>query len=119
MRHKFIVLLFISLLTVFSVKADFIEGTEDLPQMDGLMQIDDLSMSFDAPEGRILQSYQQSETLTKEQVESFYNATLPALGWEQIKPNVYEREMERLTMSFENKKDLLVVRFELKTDASL
>lgn len=100
------------------VQAAFIEGAEDLPQMDELMQVDDLSMSFDAPEGRILQSYQQSETLTQKQVETFYQETLPALGWTEVKKNVYERDNERLTLTFESQKGLLIVHFELKTNAS-
>ena len=116
MKNKIVsVLLFFFI--ICPLQAAFIEGTEDLPQMDELMQVDDLSMSFDAPEGRILQSYQQSETLTQKQVETFYQETLPALGWNQVQKNVYERENERLTLTFETQKGLLIVHFELKTNA--
>ncbi len=98
-------------------QAAFIEGTEDLPQMRELVPIEDLSMSFDTPEGRIFQSYQQSESLSQKQVEAFYKETLPALGWTEVKKNIFEREKEQLSLSFEKVNHILIVRFELKTDA--
>ena len=117
MTKKILSLIFFCFLSLPAASA-FIEGTEDLPQMDELLQIDDLSMSFDAPEGRILSFYQQSETLTQKQVEDFYRQTLPALGWTEVKKNTYERDMEQLNLTFEQNQNLLVVHIELKTNPS-
>ena len=93
----------------------FIVGSDDVPLMEGLITLSDLDMSFDAPEGRIIQSVAYSDSLLPEQVKKFYAETLPQLGWKQ-EGKEYFREKEALSIESYQLKGKTTVRFELKSN---
>ena len=93
----------------------FIVGSEDVPLMDGLITLPEMDMSFDAPEGRIVQSIAYSETLLPEQVSAFYAETLPQMGWVQS-GKTFVREKEGLSVESYRMKGKTTVRFELKSN---
>ena len=91
----------------------FIPGTEDVPLADGLVIVSgEEDVSFDTPAGQILIVEAASDTLSAEDVLSFYRRTLPALGWQQEGMCRFERESESLTISVQ-KQHPVSVRFEL------
>ena len=80
----------------------FLAGVEDLPLMPGLAEIADAATVFDAPQGRIVESY-AAGTVAAAEIRSFYAQTLPQLGWTavdagQAGPLEFRREGERLTL---------------------
>lgn len=116
MKRNVICLMVFALLCVGTPsRADFIAGTEDVPQMQSLMNVDDLSFSFDTPEGRIVEVYQQTTIASQQQIETFYRNALPALGWAPTQTNTYERDGETLALFFDKKDKILFVRFVLTT----
>src|SRR3546814_7081615 len=58
-------------------------GVEDLPLMPGLAEIADAATVFDAPQGRIVESY-AAGTVAAAEIRSFYAQTLPQLGWTAV-----------------------------------
>lgn len=112
------------LASALPVKAEgtaFMSGFEDLPLMNGLIQQDDASVSFDTPAGRIIEAYAESPKVEKKKIIAFYDRTLPQLGWKKLKKQKdtsatasYSRDGETLDISVENGEPV-VVRFELTT----
>lgn len=103
----------------FAAQPVFMSGFEDLPLMDGLKQFDDGAVAFDAPSGRIVEAYAQSEDVGRKSVLDFYGKTLPQLGWKRMKGAAsasvsFTREGEELTISVDDGTPA-TVRFELKT----
>jgi len=98
----------------------FMSGFEDLPLMDGLKQAEDAAVSFDAPSGRIIEAYAQSNEIGRSKITGFYDKTLPQLGWKRLAGKSkdssvsYAREGEVLTISIDNGTPVSV-RFELMT----
>lgn len=90
----------------------FLAGFGDLPLMKGLAAAPDSETVFDTPAGRIVEGYAVGPVLRKP-VETFYKKTLPQLGWQPVKPNVYRREKETLTIEFKKRGNTLTVRFML------
>lgn len=75
---------------------------EDMPLMDGLVELEDESVSFDKPEGRIIESYALMDQITKEQVTEYYKNTMPQFGWGRVKENMFysNANKESLELSF-------------------
>jgi len=65
--------------------APFIEGLEDVPMMDGMTQIKDSGVDFGNAESRLVEVYLESVKLNFDEVKSFYQKTLPQLGWAPLK----------------------------------
>lgn len=95
----------------------FVAGTEDVPLMDGLTAVTEDHISFDTPEGRIVQSSAFTTSLSLKQVLSFYQETLPQLGWIQKKQNTFERETDELVIDAQKNKTTLFIHFNLQTKA--
>lgn len=97
----------------------FFAGIEDLPVMPGLEQIQDAGLSFDKPEGRIVEVAASGKVSRREVVE-FYRAVLPQLGWRAAGKGRYRREGEHLNLSFSTSGSAsgprLTVRFSLRPD---
>lgn len=83
----------------------------DVPVMQGLEVLEEQSTVFDKPEGRIVVQIARAGGVSEKQISSFYAATLPSLGWKQIADNVYYREQERLTLTFQKNRDGILVTF--------
>ncbi len=96
-------------------KEAFLAGLEDVPLMPGLAEIEDAGVVFDKPEGRIVEAYARGE-LSAAQVLSFYNATLPQLGWRAESGGRFRREGEVLRLAFTTAGKRLTVRFSLSPD---
>ena len=88
----------------------FVSGFEDLPLMNGLTQIQQESVLFDTPQGRIVQA-SATGMVTREAVLTFYRETLPQLGWIAIDGQTYRREGEVLRLEFSDRDRALVVQF--------
>jgi hypothetical protein len=91
----------------------FLSGAEDLPLMPGLVEVPGESVTFDTPEGRLIEALAEG-AVTVAAVESFYDQTLPQLGWSVAGPRQYLREGEYLHIEFsEEGEGRLGVRFSL------
>ena len=92
------------------VRADsvaFIPGTEDIPLMPALVPLEDGTMRFDTPTGRVVESLAQSragQSLSPQSLSDFYNQILPGLGW-QADGTSFIRSGERLEIKIWPKSD--------------
>ncbi len=93
----------------------FFAGIKDLPVMPGLEQMRDAGVSFDKPEGRIVEVAASGKVSRRDVVE-FYRAVLPQLGWRAAGKGRYRREGEHLNLSFSVSGRALTVRFSLRPD---
>ncbi len=103
MNRFILILLFITV--SFSSYADepqFFSMLQDIPLMQGLEEIEDQTISFDKPEGRIIESNALMRDVTKEQVLNFYQVTLPQFGWGRVSDNQFFRNGEFLEIGFED-----------------
>jgi hypothetical protein len=93
----------------------FFAAIEDLPVMPGLEQVPDAGVSFDKPQGRIVEAAASGD-VTQEAVQAFYTAVLPQLGWDAAGEGRYLRDGERLVLSLSASGRTLTVRFSLFPD---
>lgn len=91
---------------------EFLAGFDDLPVMPGLAAVDGAGIVFDTPAGRIIEGY-AAGTVTEDAVRSFYDKTLPQLGWKRVAKNEFRREGEHLKIDFQGEDRTLTVRFTL------
>ncbi len=96
-----------------SPKPIFFESLYDVPVMDGLEEITGEAMLFDKPDGKIAFVAASTKTLTKSQIETFYEKTLPQMGWKKIKQNQYVRETEQLLIDVSIKNSVIIAQFTL------
>lgn len=93
----------------------FVDGFEDLPLMPGLTQEPDAMTAFDSPYGRIIESYASGRGKAND-VWTFYEDTLPQLGWERVsrsgRAEIFRREGEDLTVEVTQKGPAVTVRFQ-------
>lgn len=92
--------------------AGFLSIAEDVPLMPGLAESPDAATVFDKPSGRIAHTEAKGK-VSAAAVRKFYADTLPQLGWQNIGPEHYRREMEQLRLSVTGRDGALTVRFEL------
>lgn len=90
----------------------FVQGTEDVPLMAGLEPLRGASLEFDAPGGRLMETYARGP-LSAADVLGFYRRTLPQLGWHAVGNQSFVRESERLDIEFTGAAPDLIVRFSL------
>jgi hypothetical protein len=90
----------------------YVEGISDLPLMPGLTTLPDSGLVFDKPGGRIVEAFAEG-SLTPEAVRSFYDATLPQLGWRREGAGAYLREGERLKLDLSEDARGITVHFRL------
>ncbi len=84
----------------------------DLPLMPGMAEMPGAGLSFDKPEGRIVEVYAQGEG-TADAVLRFYRQTLPQLGWEAAGPRRFRREGEVLDLEVETAGGFVTLRCAL------
>jgi hypothetical protein len=105
--------LLLLLLTPLPALADsFVAGTEDVPLMPGLQPVAGSAISFDKPQGRIVEA-QASGKVTRAAVRQFYASTLPQLGWKPAGAETWRREREMLRLDFRGQDGELTVGFTL------
>lgn len=98
--------------------AEFIEGLEDIPIMEGLKQTQTDSISFGNEMSRFVEVYLEGEKIKSSEVENFYRSTLPQLGWKyggkKKKIISFYRDDEQLDIATEKDKPL-IIRITLKS----
>lgn len=90
----------------------FVAGVEDLPLMPGLTEVDGAATVFDAPQGRIVETF-AAGAVEPQAIESFYAQTLPELGWVAAGAREFRREGEKLTLEITPGAAATTVRFTL------
>lgn len=119
--------LYLSLVLLFCIlvpaqpKADsvspdvtFLQYVDDVPLMSGLFESTDETFIFEKPEGRIIKTTVLSETQNKQAIKTFYDQTLPELGWTVHRPNIYLRGDEKMTIEYSNDGSFTIVLFTLE-----
>ncbi len=91
--------------------ARYVAGVADLPLMPGLTERPEDGLVFDKPGGRIVEAF-ATGPLTWQEVRSFYESTLPELGWKPDRGG-YLREGERLQLSATEAPGVVTVKFRL------
>ncbi|MBR3502278.1 MAG: hypothetical protein IKO06_05160 [Alphaproteobacteria bacterium] len=97
---------------------EFVEGMEDIPLMDGLLQITKDDISFGNEETRLVEAYVSSKKQNFAKIASFYKDSLPQLGWNyqgnRGESLLFYRDGENLEIVRESANPL-IVRITLKT----
>lgn len=105
-------LMFLLAATMTLAADRFVSGTDDLPLMPGLEEVDGSAMVFSKPQGRIVE-VTASGTVTREAVRAFYDGTLPQLGWDRLETGRWRRENELLQFDMADSEAGLLVQFSL------
>lgn len=114
MKKILILTVVCNLLFSFNAKAlsSFIEGMEDVPIPDKMMQIQADNFSFENEETRLVEAYLQSNFGKFSFVAGFYESTLPQLGWELTQSDseslTFIRNNEELNITLTSKMPLIV-----------
>ena len=93
---------------------DFLEAIEDIPLPAGVRE-GESPVDFSTSWGRVIQADAHGD-VKREDVVSFYSASLPSLGWTRTSDDglIFERRGEALEISLENgADDQLLIRFKL------
>lgn len=93
-----------------AMAAEFFERLDDVPIMPALQPVDQAGIEFDAPSGRIVETYAIG-AVERRAVLDFYRDTLPQLGWRVGAGNAFRREDEMLRLDFFGPDGELTVRF--------
>lgn len=72
----------------------FLPGTEDIPLMEGLTQVEETA-SFDNPTERMVLISAQTK-LAKQNILEFYRKSLNNLGWQEKAPGQFKRGADSL-----------------------
>jgi hypothetical protein len=94
---------------------EYLSGHEDLPLLAGLHQDPDSVTVFDAPQGRIVETFAQTREPAKA-VLAAYAETLPQMGWTRQSPARYVRGAETLVFEVVDAGPPTVVRILLTSD---
>ena len=82
---------------------DFVKGSEDIPLLNNLEQIESDNVSFDSEAGSIA-SVDYSSSIDLEAVQEFYLKTLPQMGWKlthnDLRSSRFTRDGEKLEIEF-------------------
>jgi hypothetical protein len=97
----------------------FLSVVDDMPLMPGLTELRDQASDFQTPEGRIVDG-SAAGAVDARAVSSFYDRTLPALGWTREAPGRFVRDRERLVIAVApgTGKEAVTVRFSLRPQAA-
>jgi hypothetical protein len=98
---------------------EFLSVLDDMPLMPGLSEVRDQASDFQTPEGRIIDGT-AAGTVDARAVSTFYDETLPALGWRREAPGRFVRDRERLVIAVApgTAKGAVTVRFSVRPQAS-
>ena len=107
-----VALLLLLLVPAPALADSFVAGTEDVPLMPGLQPVAGSALTFDKPQGRIVEA-QARGALARGAVQRFYAATLPQLGWKPAGADAWRRDGETLRLDFHGSDGALTVGFTL------
>lgn len=98
---------------------NYLEAVSDLPLPPGLVEDVDAGISFDKPEGRIVEALARG-AVAKADVAAFYRAALPGLGWKPLVADPshsrWQRGGETLRVDIVDGSNPLIVRFSIEPD---
>lgn len=86
---------------------------EDLPLPALLIEDTDNSVLFDKPSGRFVELEAFTQSMSALEIYTFYERSLPALGWQKIDTKNYQRDKENLKIHIEQKDKTQRVIFTL------
>ena len=89
----------------------FLPGTEDIPLMKGLSEVEETA-SFDSPSERMVLISAQT-SVPAQKVESFYKQTLSNLGWTEVRPNGFVRGNDSFYFEISPKGGMSQIQFRL------
>ena len=92
----------------------FFTALSDIPAMNGLIELEDYTLVYDKPEGRIIEMVARLEGQSIENVRQYYKSTLPELGWRVVNDNLYARGAENLSLGYETRNGQSYVRFTIQ-----
>ena len=90
----------------------FVPGFEDVPLMPGLKVIPDSGHVFETPAGRLIE-VRAAGTVSAAALETFYQDTMPALGWSRGPDGSFVRTNEVLVIERSGAEGNLAVTFRL------
>lgn len=91
----------------------FVPNLPDVPMPKNFVADANTSSFFDSAEGRIAEI--NAEGFAElDDVEDFYNKTLPQFGWKQVDRLMYKKEGELLVISAEKTKTLTSIKYQLR-----
>ncbi len=102
--------------SVLADDPDYLSAVADLPLPPGMVEDLGAGISFDKPEGRIVEALARG-AVTKADVTIFYRASLPELGWRKLTDDAsgssWQRGDERLDVDIVDNGNPLIVRFSI------
>ena len=90
----------------------FVAGITDLPLIPGLHVVNEATVVFDKPSGRLVRAIAMGDR-TEEAFWRFYEETLPQLGWRTVKRGKFVRDKEILHIDVEKNESQLIARFAI------
>lgn len=97
----------------------FLSGTTDIPVPPNLYIESNDNLDFDTPAGQIISLVGTSTKSCKEDIVSFYQNTLPKMGWVEIKEGVFKRNKDVFSITILKKEKPLKVRFDISLEGSI
>lgn len=91
----------------------YFEALYDVPIMKGLEEVKEQAMLFDKPGGRIASVVAVSKTVGAKEIQDFYGAALPQLGWKKVHENQYVRGEDQLVLDLVRRPPVTVLHFTL------
>jgi len=95
---------------------EYLAAVADLPLPPGMVEEVDAGVSFDKPEGRIIEAVARG-AVVKADVAAFYRAALPGLGWQCLDSGPsdqrWQRSGEVLIIKIVDGSNPLIVRFSI------
>lgn len=83
----------------------FFETLQDVPVMPGLTELEEFTLVFDKPEGRIIEMVARIDGASVHDVRDYYRLSLPQLGWNRASQDNYLRGEEHLSLNFEREQN--------------
>jgi hypothetical protein len=110
--------LFFALAMIFAMPAAlagdaYFEALYDVPIMKGLEEVKEQAMLFDKPGGRIASVVAVSKAVGAKEIQDFYAAALPQLGWKKVQLNQYVRGEDQLVLDLVRRPPVTVLHFTL------
>lgn len=107
-RHLYFLAVFVASILFGAPVAQctqFFQAAQDIPLMHGLIEDMQGTLTYDSPQGRIIESVSILDGVNKENVRTYYNENLPAFGWQFSAPNEFVRHNEMLRLDFISEDD--------------
>ena len=101
---------------VVAADPEYLTAVADLPLAPGLVEEVGAGISFDKPEGRIVEAVARGDVAPAD-IMAFYRAALPGLGWRSLVDGAsgsrWQRGGEILSVEIIDSRNPLVVRFSI------